>query len=74
MSEEKWTLERIRAELYEVRTRVFVITKVLETGNPTFVGHPEWALVVKPLLKDLKENVAKIETLMQDEETLKPVE
>jgi predicted NAD/FAD-binding protein len=74
MGDEKWNLERVRAELYEARTKVFVIAKVLETGSLSFTGHPEWALVVKPLLKDLKEYVAQIETLMKEEETLKPVD
>jgi hypothetical protein len=74
MSEEKWNLEKVRAELYEARTKVFVIAKVLETGSLSFTGRPEWALVVKPLLKDLKENVARIEAFMKEEETLKPVD
>lgn len=69
--EQKWTLERIRKEIYDARTKVFVVAKVLETGSISFEGHPEWAVVLKPLLKDLAENVARIEELMKDESVLK---
>ena len=36
MTEEKpkWTMERIRNEVYDARTKLFVIAKVLETGQP----------------------------------------
>jgi hypothetical protein len=69
--EQRWTLERIHKEIYDARTKVFVVAKVLETGSISFEGYPEWAVVVKPLLKDLVQNVAQIEAFMKDEDVLK---
>ncbi|MEW6350706.1 MAG: hypothetical protein AB1646_16720 [Thermodesulfobacteriota bacterium] len=62
MTEEKqpWTVERIRQEIYDARTTVFVITKVLETGNINFAEMPEWGLVIRPLLTDMIDNARKI--------------
>ena len=67
MSEEKWDMERIRNEVYEARTKMFVVVKVLETVNIKPREYPEWTLVIKPLLKDLIENTEKIQALIEDE-------
>jgi len=69
MSEEKpkWTMERVRDEIYEARTRIFVVAKVLETGTLKPDEHPEWVLVTKPLLREIDENVAKIRTMLGEE-------
>jgi hypothetical protein len=71
MSEEqqqpKWTMEKIREEIYEARTKMFVIAKVLETSNINFAEHPEWVMVMRPLLKDVVENAQKISAVMDPE-------
>ena len=66
MSEESWSPERIRKEIYDARTKIFVVAKVLETGNITLSDHPEWVLVIKPVLKDLLENVSKVEAFLEE--------
>jgi hypothetical protein len=66
MSEESWSLERIHKEIYDARTKVFVVAKVLETGILTLSDHPEWVLVIKPVLKDLLENVSKVEAFLEE--------
>jgi len=65
--EEKWNMERIRNEVYEARTKMFVVVKVLETVNIKPREYPEWTLVIKPLLKDLIENTEKIQALIEEE-------
>ena len=65
----KWTVERVREEIYEARTRMFVVTKVLEAGNLNLTQHPEWLLVIRPLLKDIAENVQKISAMIEAEES-----
>lgn len=67
MPEEKWNMERIRNEVYEARTKMFVVVKVLETVNIKPREYPEWTLVIKPLLKDLIENTEKIQALIEEE-------
>ena len=67
MPEEKWNMERIRDEVYEARTKMFVVVKVLETVNIKPREYPEWILVIKPLLKDLIENTEKIQALIEEE-------
>jgi len=67
MAEEKWTFERVRSEINEARTKMFVVFKVLETGNLKFAEHPEWALVVSPLVKDVSDYAAKIGDLVGEE-------
>ncbi len=66
MTEEKqpWTVERIRKEIYDARTTVFVITKVLETGSINLAEAPEWGLVIRPMLTDLIENAQKIQGML----------
>jgi len=65
----KWTFERIREEIYEARTRLFVLTKVMESGNLSFEQHPEWVLVMRPLLKEIQDNTQKITAMMEPEKT-----
>jgi len=60
-----WNVERVHKEVYEARTRLFVTLKVLETGAVDFKEYPEWALVIKPLLKELTEFSQKINALME---------
>jgi len=60
-------MERIRNEVYEARTKMFVVVKVLETVNIKPREYPEWTLVIKPLLKDLIENTEKIQALIEEE-------
>ncbi len=60
LSEEKWNLERVHKEVYEARTKLFVITKVLETGSIKIEDFPEWMVVIKPLLRELISNAEKI--------------
>jgi hypothetical protein len=67
MAEEKWTFERVHSEINEARTKMFVVFKVLETGNLKFAENPEWALVVSPLLKDISDYEAKIRDFVGEE-------
>ncbi|MEW6533568.1 MAG: hypothetical protein AB1473_22260 [Thermodesulfobacteriota bacterium] len=69
MTEEKpkWTMERIRNEVYDARTKLFVVAKVLETGLPDPAESPEWVLVIKPLLKEIIDHTKTIQNLMKDE-------
>jgi hypothetical protein len=57
----KWTVERVHKELSEARSKLFVVAKVVETGAVPFQDHPEWILVIKPLLRDLIAFSQKIE-------------
>jgi len=63
----KWTFERIREEIYQARTRLFVVAKVMETGDSDFGDHPEWVLVIRPLLKEIQDNAQKIGSMMEPE-------
>ncbi len=67
MAEEKWTFERVRSEINDARSKLFVVFKVLETGNLKFAEHPEWALVVNPLLREVTDYVAKIKGVVGEE-------
>lgn len=51
----KWDPERVHREVYDARTKMFVVLKVLETGSIKLSEHPEWAILIKPLLKELIE-------------------
>jgi len=53
MTEKKWTPERVRQEVYDARTKLFVVVKVLETGSIDLRERAEWVLVIKPLLTEL---------------------
>ncbi len=70
MSEPKWNMERIHKDIYDARTKMFVISKVLETGSLKFADYPEWALVVRPLLKEMMQFAGKIEEQLGDEESM----
>ncbi len=63
----KWTMERVRDEIYDARTKVFVVAKVLETGSIDPKQHPEWVLVIRPLLKEITEYTDKVRAMIQDE-------
>lgn len=69
MSEKKWTVERIHKEIQDARTKVFVIAKVLETGNIKLSEHPEWVLLIKPILTDLLTNTKKISEMIEQEKS-----
>ncbi len=60
MTDDKWTVEKVRKEIYDARTKMFVVAKVLETGSVSLKDHEEWALVIKPLLRDLQTYVDKV--------------
>lgn len=62
--ERKWNVERIHKEIYDARTSMFVVTKVLESGSVGFSEHPEWVLVIRPLLRDLMKNADRISELL----------
>jgi hypothetical protein len=67
MAEDKWTFEKVRSEINDARTKLFVVFKVLETGNLKFAENPEWALLVTPLLKETSDYAAKIGDLVGGE-------
>jgi hypothetical protein len=68
VSEPKWTLEKIHKELYEARTKMFVLSKVLENDNFKLAEHPEWVIVIKPLLEDLIQNVEAVKKSVDSSE------
>lgn len=68
MSEPKWTPDKIRQEIYDARTKTFVVTKVLETGNIDLSENPEWVLVIRPLIRDIKQYLEQIEEHLGTEE------
>jgi hypothetical protein len=69
MSEQKWTVEKVRQEVYDIRTKLFVITKVLETGALDLKAYPEWALVIEPLLRETVEYAEQIRATCVPEQT-----
>jgi hypothetical protein len=72
MSEEKplWSVERVRQEIYDARTKLFVVVKVLETGTVPYEQHPEWLLVIGPLLKEIEDYAQKLSTMLTLEEKI----
>jgi hypothetical protein len=64
LSEEKWNLERVHKEVYDARTKLFVITKVMETGSIKVEDFPEWTVVIKPLLLELISSAEKINQML----------
>jgi len=62
--DKKWDVERIHKEIYDARTRMFVVAKVLETGSVDFSEHPEWVLVIRPLLRDIIKNANRVGELL----------
>jgi hypothetical protein len=69
MTDEKpaWTVERVHREIAAAKTKVFVVTKYLETGNLKLSESPEWVLVIRPLLRDIIANAEKIQAMLGDE-------
>ncbi len=67
--EKKWSMERVREEVYEARTKMFVVAKVLETGSLKPSEHPEWALVIRSLIQDLVKNSERVRELLGDEQS-----
>ncbi len=61
---EKWTIERVHKELKEARNKLFVITKVMETGSVKLEDKQEWILVTKPMLRDLKTFSDQIDSML----------
>jgi hypothetical protein len=70
--EKKWNVERMHSEIYDARTKLFVICKVLETGTVDLSEHPEWVLVIKPIIADLMANATKIQAFLKDEDIVPP--
>jgi len=68
--EKKWNMEKIRQEVYDARTKMFVVAKVLETGSIKPSEHPEWVLVIRSLINDLVKNSERVTQLLGDEEVL----
>lgn len=62
----KWDPERIHQEVYDARTKLFVTLKVLETGNIDLSEHPEWTILIQPLLKELTEYAQAIGAMAQE--------
>ncbi len=69
MAEEKWTMEKIHKEIYDARTKVFVVAKVLATGTPDVSENPEWLLVLDPLIDDLLKNAGQIKSMLQEKDS-----
>jgi hypothetical protein len=69
--EKKWDVERIHKEIYDARTRMFVVAKVMETGSVDFSQHPEWVLVIRPLLRDVIKNADRVAELLGIEAEIK---
>ncbi len=66
----KWSMEKVRQEVYDARTKMFVVAKVLEAGSLKPSEHPEWVLVIKSLIRDLVKNSERVSELLGDEEAL----
>jgi hypothetical protein len=64
---EEWTIERVYKDVSEARTKIFVVAKFLETGSLKLAEHSEWALLLRPLLKDLAEHTESIRKLAEGE-------
>jgi hypothetical protein len=64
----KWNVERVHKEINEAKTKLFVVAKVLESGNIKFSEFPEWALVIRPLLKDIVTHSHAIEEIVNSED------
>jgi hypothetical protein len=65
MSDEKWSMRRVREEIYDARVKIFVVSKVMETGNLKPQEEPEWTLVIKPLLDDILEHTGKLKEMLE---------
>ena len=58
--------QKVRKEVYDARTKLFVVAKVLETGSVNMKEQQEWAMVVMPLLKDILTYVGKIQESLEE--------
>ncbi|MFH1116955.1 MAG: hypothetical protein V1792_23815 [Pseudomonadota bacterium] len=63
----KWDSERVHQEVYDARTKMFVVLKVLETGSVQLGEHPEWAILIKPLLNELIEYAQAVSSMAGEE-------
>ncbi len=66
----KWSMEKVRQEVYDARTKMFVVAKVLEAGSLKPSEHPEWVLVIKSLIRDLVKNSERVSELLGPQESL----
>ena len=66
MNDETWNAQRVRQEVYDSRTKLFVVAKVLETGAVNLRDQQEWSLVIRPLLKDILTYVDKIQESLEE--------
>jgi hypothetical protein len=66
LSDEAWNPQKVRQEVYDARTKLFVVAKVLETGSVNMKEQQEWAMVVMPLLKDILTYVGKIQESLEE--------
>ncbi|MGC8604873.1 MAG: hypothetical protein ACP5VS_14480 [Desulfomonilaceae bacterium] len=66
MNDETWTIQKVRQEIYDARTKLFVVVKVLETGGVDLKQHEEWALVLRPLVKDILTYVDKLQNFIEE--------
>ncbi|MDQ7782942.1 MAG: hypothetical protein RDU20_08695 [Desulfomonilaceae bacterium] len=67
MSEKKkWDAEKVHQEVYDARTRMFVVLKVLETESLQLKEHPEWALLIRPLLNEIIEYAQSIRAMAEE--------
>lgn len=69
MNDETWNTQKVRQEVYDARTKLFVVAKVLESGSVNFKEQQEWAMVIRPLLRDILTYVEKIQGFLEDEPT-----
>lgn len=67
MNDETWNTQKVRQEVYDARTKLFVVAKVLESGSVNFKEQQEWAMVIRPLLRDILTYVDKIQGFMEDQ-------
>lgn len=67
MNDETWNTQKVRQEVYDARTKLFVVAKVLESGSVNFKEQQEWAMVIRPLLRDILTYVEKIQGFLEDE-------
>lgn len=65
MAEEKWDMSKVREEIYDARVKLFVVNKVMESGNIKPEDQPEWVLVIKPLLDDILENAGNLKEIFE---------
>jgi hypothetical protein len=67
LNDETWNTQKVRQEVYDARTKLFVVAKVLESGSVNFKEQQEWAMVIRPLLRDILTYVEKIQGFLEDE-------